>query len=957
MTLGVREEMSRDRQGAVVSPCESPLPHGRGSKDSQTLGVLTAHLLRSIVEEKWQSDPKAVAFGLHVSPNWKGPAEVECEFGKAHVLRADTVVQIREALLEAEAKDDRIILLTKLQQGDLGHDVVARMARSRLFPIDHVASLCGLFKAKELDRSICEPGIAHALLEYSPRDGYPPVSAGVLDAGTAWRAVCRHVFDMGDREPDLIALLLWATTPNGQKRFLEATEELQSSLRNRLFANLGDTANTILHFIDSEAGADALALAVACQVIFGKGTDEVLDAAAARLEQYHRNKPISKTIGRTLGNLASEVIVDLDRRTDDPRVAQAHLQRADELLKQFRCDQFAFRSDLTLESYEQRLARFGEQIKATVTQLTDDAIRKCEQLQEQLATHRLAKQARYAEQISRTKMAVRLVRWLKQPHPSSPTFSDMAAAYAKELAFVDWARESIVRGEDVPQLSAAYQLLDTAVAERHSQFSKDFAIGLADWCSSGSTNAKIIGVENVLEKVVAKVVESDNRVLLIVLDGMSWAVCHELLEDIRQDHWFEAMLEEGANAPPPVIATVPSETKYSRTSLLSGKLQIGDATSERRCFVEHPILVRCSDRRSPPVLLHKKDITQGSRGGVSDELSGIILSTTQRIVGVVINAIDDRLATAQQIRDDWTINRIIPLGALLRLARDSGRVVVLASDHGHVWHRADNEQEQSSEGSRWRPHDGKCVDGEIVVSGERVLPSESNGKVVVPWSEKIRYKRQQHGYHGGATPQEMICPLVILTDKSSAYSGLFPCTYAKPDWWSPAPVAAFANGAAPVRKRELSPRELSPLPNGRGSGKRLTRGLFDNLSEEKPKTQEPKKVAEKPKSSLWIERLLSSQAYRVQKEFVRRHAPEDDVVRRCLVALESQGGIMTPIAFSKAADVRVAGLDGLIAKMQRILNVDGYEILTFSRNENRVELNITKLLRQFDLDYTSRGRK
>ena len=58
-------------------------------------------------------------------------------------------------------------------------------------------------------------------------------------------------------------------------------------------------------------------------------------------------------------------------------------------------------------------------------------------------------------------------------------------------------------------------------------------------------------------------------------------------------------------------------------------------------------------------------------------------------MGVVINAIDDRLSDAQQIRDDWTINRISPLGAVLKLARDSGRVVILASDHGHVWHRPD----------------------------------------------------------------------------------------------------------------------------------------------------------------------------------------------------------------------------------------------------------------------------
>lgn len=901
-----------------------------------TLGVLNAQQLRSIVEEKWQSDPNAVAFGLHVSPVWKGPSEIECSFGKAHVLRADTVVQIREALLEAETNQDKIVVLTKLQQGDLGHDVVARMARCRLFPMDHVASLCGLFKAKELDRSICEPGIAHALLEFSPRDGYPPVSAGVLDAGTVWRAICRHVFDMGDREPDLITLLLWATTSKGPQRYLEASEELQDSLKKRLIGNLGDAADTILQFVESKAGADALALAVTCQVIFGKETDEVLDAAAARLEQYHHNKPISKTIGRLLGNIAVEAIVDLDRRSDDPRIAQAHLLRADELLKQFRCEKEAYRSELTLAGFEQRLDRFGEQIKLTVSHATNESIQTCEHYQEQLASHRLARQARFAEQVARTKMAVRIARWLKQSTPSTASFSDSAAGYVKELAFVDWARESVVRGDDEPRLSEAYQQLDSAVAERLGQFSQHFATGLADWCVSGSKNSKIIGVEDVLTQVVAKIIEANNRVLLVVLDGMSWAVCHELLEDIRQDHWYEAALEEGASSPPQVIAAVPSETKYSRTSLLSGKLQVGDAATERRNFVENATLLQHSDRRYPPVLFHKKDITQGSRGGVSDELSGMILSSAQKIVGVVINAIDDRLSTAQQIRDDWTINRIVPLGALLRLARDSGRVVVLASDHGHVWHRADTGQEQSSEGSRWRPYDGNCATGEIVLSGERVLPSDSKGKVIVPWTESIRYKRQQHGYHGGATPQEMVCPLVILTDKNSAYSGLYSCTYAKPEWWSAAPVAA------PVKIEPYTPVIVAP---------KRTPSLFDNLSDEKPNEPKPKATPpEKVKGATWIDRLLTSPAYKVQKEFVRRHAPEDEVVRRCLAALESQGGIMTPVAFSKAADVRAGGLDGLVAKMQRVLNVDGYEILTFSRNENRVELNIAKLLRQFGLE-------
>ena len=38
--------------------------------------------------------------------------------------------------------------------------------------------------------------------------------------------------------------------------------------------------------------------------------------------------------------------------------------------------------------------------------------------------------------------------------------------------------------------------------------------------------------------------------------------------------------------------------------------------------------------------------------------------------------------------------------------------------------------------------------------------------------------------------------------------------------------------------------------------------------------------------------------------------PKTTLVRRCLEALDASGGIMTPAAFSKAADVPPARLDG-----------------------------------------------
>ena len=294
-----------------------------------SVGALSPQQLRTIVEDKWQRDQEAIAVGLHVTTSWVGPSEVEFDFGKAQVVRADTVFRIREALRDAERDKSRVILLTNLQQTDLGHDVVARLARSRLFAIDHWASLCALFKAKELDRSICDPAIAQALIEYAPSDGYPPVSAGILDGGTVWRAISRHVFDMGESEPDLVSLLLWATTRSAPSRYLKASPELRTSLRDRLVGNLGDAAESILRFIESGANADALALAIVCQVVYGEEKDSTLEAAAARMEQYHSNKPIPPSIGRCLGGVATDAIADLDRK-EDSHASHPHLHRLSE---------------------------------------------------------------------------------------------------------------------------------------------------------------------------------------------------------------------------------------------------------------------------------------------------------------------------------------------------------------------------------------------------------------------------------------------------------------------------------------------------------------------------------------------------------------------------------------------------------------------------------------------------
>jgi hypothetical protein len=194
----------------------------------------------------------------------------------------------------------------------------------------------------------------------------------------------------------------------------------------------------------------------------------------------------------------------------------------------------------------------------------------------------------------------------------------------------------------------------------------------------------------------------------------------------------------------------------------------------------------------------------------------------------------------------------------------------------------------------------------------------------------MHHKRKHHGYHGGATPQEMVCPLILLTDRSNVHFGLYESAYSKPEWWSSTPISVPVQSdsiARKVRKGQLS--------------------LFDQVG---PNTDSASTLDPRQRTNGWINTFLESAAYREQKQKIMRHSLDDSTVRASLEALASNGGIMTPLAFARATGILPARLDGMVAKLQRILNVDGYEILTFERNENKVELNVAKLKRQFDLD-------
>ncbi len=58
---------------------------------------------------------------------------------------------------------------------------------------------------------------------------------------------------------------------------------------------------------------------------------------------------------------------------------------------------------------------------------------------------------------------------------------------------------------------------------------------------------------------------------------------------------------------------------------------------------------------------------------------------------------------------------------------------------------------------------------------------------------------------------------------------------------------------------------------------------------------------------------------------------------------------MTSTALSRSANYPPTRLRGLLAVAQRVLNIDGYAVLTRDDGSDTVELNRELLFRQFDL--------
>ncbi|QDU41270.1 PglZ domain protein [Maioricimonas rarisocia] len=888
----------------------------------------TLSQIRAQVDAIRKKRSGAQTIGIRAAGRWTGDPRVEVGDEQYAIFQCDSPLAMREALLQPADHCTRV-LISNVDDAQISDDILLRLTPRRFVPLDGWQIVQSLFQARAIDPRLTRYSwIADMLVDLNPPGGFPPVPSGFLDAETVWRILLQHRIGLDTRGIDLAALLRWSADAEAVAGFRSSSEEFRAAAREWLVEQTGPAAAAILDCVASQPSPDTLPIGLVLGVIFNPRASQKLQKSLGKLEvKYLGGESPAAPIRERWQAAATEAV----RMESLPLPKRKHLlARADEILYELEADRFAWISDTSPIGFDQRLQHFGRTLSDVVASSAVTSTESLDQVRESILEHDAAR--RESRRLQRLEMAMRLVRWLIRSQSSTKpqSLADAARHYLREGGFLDWARQTLRNGDPVQELSQAYAQLCERVTRYREQDSEQFARLLVDWTASKTSDAFVMPVERILDQIVAPLA-ARTRVLVVVLDGMSVAVFRELMADLLGRDWA-LLVEEGVGLRPG-LATVPSLTEVSRCSLLSGRRSQGNGTQEQSAFTQHPALLKHCRADSPPVLFHKKSLLESDDGGLSGEIREAIASQHRRIVGVVVNAVDDHLLKGDQIDTPWTRDTIVALPTLLQGARTARRTVVLLSDHGHIIENHTRFRQYEGGGDRWRPDEGEPEPGELRIKGPRVVMPDSQ-TLIAPWTEKLRYKGKKNGYHGGVSPQEMIVPIAVLT------AGDTP-----PDGWTEAPVdlPVWWNADAPASETE---QVVTPPPPPKPKPGRL----FDPDVEPMTSTS-----ALEPASAVphWISALLNSPVYASQKELGGRKPVDDQQLTRLLTSLDRRGGKLTSPALARELGCSLMRLRGLLAKVTQVLNIDGYQVISRDDASDTIALDRPLLLKQFDLGESS----
>lgn len=882
----------------------------------------------------WLNDHDgADAIALLASPEWTGDPVFLVGGIRVRVVPCPTPLAARAALND-RAESEKLVLLTELSETDLGDGLLAHFSKHTVRGVNAWELVRQMFGGVPLEAALPRAGswVAAALIDHMPAGGWPAPPGSVLTRDHALRALTGTVLGIPRDELDISGLLQWTTDATAQMRFGSLESDVAKGLLAYLAEIAGPAAVPIMAAARAGHGVDTIAMGLLAGILWPRanGGDVPVAVAVARtrLEPRFGGTRLTPRQAAAFQDAAEAWVDRAVDSADDRRQGLRMLRRAEAIAAEIDIADRLASSTMLPSGFAQRLRAFAAAIREALPSggpgpVPASAVARVQTALESVQAHRAVDPRR----LETARMALRLLRWLATTDgPASATLLDAVDRQVRTDGWVDRARLDLFSGDVDPMVATAYQALHRAVEERRSRHDEQFAVLLAAATAANLEPGRLLRVEDVLDRVVDPIIATGRRVLLLVMDGMSVAAATEFGEALtRSGVWLELTRDGGSRSG--VLAALPTVTEVSRYSLLTGQIGVGDRQAERAAF----------SRRYPRgVLLHKADLRAASGASLDPDVRSALEDPGTPLVAAVINTIDDALDRSDPgtaVWDERTIPAVLDL-----LATSQDRVVVLVSDHGHVVDRGPEAVTRPSDSSenRWRPATNPAGQGEILMSGARVALGK--GDVVLPWREDLRYGPRKAGYHGGAAPAEAVIPLLVLTaGDEEALPGWGAAPIASPEWWRE-PLADAEPSTSPAPTGRPQQRRPRPAPTPQPEG------LFDLLPADVEAASVPPPA---PVLSL-TEKLLASDRY-AQRRGTRAPLP-DDRVAALLDVLIVGGGRATLETLAAHADVPAHRIQGTVTALRRLLQVEGYPVLTIDPDGETVVLDQSLLIEQFGLD-------
>ncbi|GAB1337303.1 BREX-2 system phosphatase PglZ [Streptomyces sp. E-15] len=851
---------------------------------------------------------------------------------RVHVTDQDSPLGIAEAWRRhttdsGRAGDSVLVVTGKVPADQLGWDLRGHAVRRRPLAVERADIVKQLFGAGDLDtRMVRETWLLDALLEAEPPGGWPRVGS-VLTRDRAVRALIAARTGLGDTRDDSLdldadTLFDWTRTPAGPRRYAELPEQERAGLTVWLEQVAGPAAPTLLALAADGRGHDALPLGALAATALN--CQSAADAGFAlgtlfghALGSFDALAPYATAATGVLSRWIAQAEVGGSAGADARARVLAVLERADQLAGTAHLTELLAGNRLLPSGYRTRLRALAAAL--------DGRPEPAQAALRDLADHQLA--LLHADSTERARTAVRLLRWLDAPQPALDTVGRSVRHHLASTGWVDLATGILAEGDASrdSEVGEAYHRLIGRVRDRRRQLDEQFAAALATWAERATTQAPhgALLIEDVLAEAAAPLAREGGRPLVLVLDGMSADVAVELAAGLDRRAWTEIVPTATADRRAgrlAAVAMLPTLTKISRASLLSGTPVEGGQEVERAGFTAF-----WKKRRREAVLFHKGGYEGTAGHRLAPELLGA-LADERKIVGVVVNTIDDALADGRENGSArWRIGDIAKLADLLGAALGAGRPVLLVSDHGHVLDRSPRHTGPTVvdgvQGARWRT--GPAGPGEVELSGPRVRAG--GGRITAAWRDDLRYTARQAGYHGGASLAEVTVPVLAFVPSGNEIPAgwtALPAESTAPDWWLGGPEPA-------------EPQEPAPVPRAKNTRRHepQSEGLFPQPGHGTPGEQ-----------------TVRSKPFETQREFVR-NAPTNAAVAAALDALLEAGGKLSPAAVAAAAQAATGKSERnpqrFVTMLERLLNIDGYPVLQLVESGRTVHLDRELLRQQF----------